>query len=378
MAQKKVQFITSYPLHNEPVIKNRLVPFIKVAKKYGYAVQLISPDRKTFGIESECFEHITSSDPTDKPRGFASRMWFEIKQARRLINCAKHNHSDVRIITVPSMFLLFNVYLFRKTPFIVDLRDLTWEYVPETGLVSKVAKKVFRFLACKNIKKASLINVTNETEAEYLTSLFNVIKPVLLVPNGVTNQQFSQLSQLQNKVRNSLTIAYIGNVGLAQNLRNLIDVATNLPDVTFYIVGSGTDYKSISSYAEERNIKNLTITGRLPWDEVMKIYKEANVLYAQLSPDFSTAMPSKLYEYLSTGKFVLYGGQKQAKNMLNNFENNKVIEPCNSSELEKAIKELLKNKEYENNSDSNKSYIKKKFIREASVAKVFEYLKENE
>jgi len=377
MVKKKIQFITSYPLHNEPVIKNRLVPFIKVAHQYNYEVQVISPDDKPFEIKGECFKHITSADSANKPRGFASRMWFEIKQARRLINCAKQHKADVRVITVPSMFLLFNVYLFRKTPFIIDLRDLTWEYVPETDFVSKLAKKIFRFLACKNIKNASFVNVTNDTETEYLKNRFKVNKPILLVPNGVTQQQFTQLSKIQTKKTGTLSMAYIGNVGLAQNLRNLIDAAQHIPEVDFYIVGSGTDFKSVKEYAELKNISNLVITGRLPWNEVIKIYEKADVLYAQLSPDFSTAMPSKLYEYLCTGKYIIYGGQEQAKSMLNNFDNNKIIQPCNSKDLELAIIELIKSKKYEHRSSDNKNKIEQKFIREMSVAKVFDHLEGN-
>jgi|APSaa5957512535_1039671.scaffolds.fasta_scaffold55689_2 glycosyltransferase involved in cell wall biosynthesis len=371
----KIQFITSYPLHNEPVIRNRLAPFIKVANQYNYEVQVISSDDQPFEIEGDYFQHVTSADYVKKPRGFASRMWFEIKQARRLINCAKQYDADVRVITVPSMFLLFNVYLFRKRSFIIDLRDLTWEYIPETGFVSKLAKKIFRFLACKNIKKASFVNVTNDTEAEYLKNRFKVDKPILLVPNGVSQQQFTQLSQISEKQSGALSIAYIGNVGLAQNLRNLIDAAQHIPEVDFYIVGSGTDFKSVKDYAEQRNLSNLLITGRLPWSEVMKIYEKADVLYAQLSPDFSTAMPSKLYEYLSTGKYIIYGGQEQAAKILSNFDNNLVIEPCNSIMLEEAIKKVINDGLFTVSSNMNKKKIGKGFVREMSVTRVFDYLK---
>jgi glycosyltransferase involved in cell wall biosynthesis len=377
MGRKKIQFITSYPLHNEPVIKNRLVPYVKVASQNEYEVQVISPDDKPFHMDIDGFKHVISVDSTKKPRGFASRMWFEIKQARRLIKCAKQYEADIRIITVPSMFLLFNAYLFRKTPFITDLRDLTWEYIPETNFVNRLAKKVFRFLACKNIKLSSFINVTNNTEAEYLRNKFKVNQPIVLVPNGVTQEQFCQLSKIPVKQSGTPSVAYIGNIGLAQNLRNLVDVAQHMPDVDFYIVGAGTDFDAVKQYAEQKNSPNLVITGRLPWKEVTKIYEKSDILYAQVSPDFATAMPSKLYEYLSTGKYIVYGGQEQAKSILSNFENNIVIEPCNSKLLESTIRGLITNKVYKNCSSDNKNKIEQTFIREKAVAKVFEYLKVN-
>ena len=91
-------------------------------------------------------------------------------------------------------------------------------------------------------------------------------------------------------MKTRLSVAYIGNVGIAQNLRYLEDAAEKLPNVIFYIVGDGTDYKSLVKYAEGKHVPNLTMTGRLGWDEIKEIYFRAHVLYAQLMPDFDMAM----------------------------------------------------------------------------------------
>ena len=197
---------------------------------------------------------------------------------------------------------------------------------------------------------------------------------VISVPNGVTQYQYRQLSNVTVNSSTPLKIAYIGNVGIGQNLRYLVDVAIKLPHIHFYIVGSGTDYTSLKKYAEKAKISNLIMTGRLGWDEVKKIYISAHILYAQLTPDFSMAMPSKLYEYLSTGKFVVYGGQHQAKKALAEFDNNMVIEPCNLKSLEDAILHLVESKAYLNLSSNNQCKIEDSFIREKSVSQFFDYL----
>ena len=378
MFRKKIQFIASYPLNSEPVIKNRLTPFIRMAIKYNYDVQILSPDDESFEIEGVIFDHTLVPDPTAKPRSFAKRMWFEIKQARRLINSAVTFEADYRMITVPSMFLLFNMYLFKKKSIIVDLRDLTWKYVSGSNIIFVLIKKLFEFLARANLKNALFVNVTNMTERDYLTErlrLKNV--EVTLVPNGVTQFQFNELSNATLVTSAPLTIAYIGNVGIGQNLRYLVDVAVKFPEIKFYIVGAGTDYNSLRDYSQKRNISNLTMTGRLDWNEVKKIYYKAHVLYAQLTPDFGTAMPSKLYEYLSTGKFIVYGGQHQAKKALADFDNNIVVKPCNLTSLENAILHLVASRAYLNLSSKNRCKIATHFIREKSVSQFFDYLKEH-
>lgn len=174
MSRKKIQFITSYSLHLEPVIKNRLTPFIKMAIKHNYDVQVVSSDKKIFEIEGVSFDHKLVLEHGLKPRNFAKRMWFEIKQARQLIKTAVNFESDYRMITIPSMFLLFNMYLFKKKPVIVDLRDLTWDYVSSDNIIFVLMKKLFRFLAHLNLKKSLFINVTNMTEHEYLTKNFRL------------------------------------------------------------------------------------------------------------------------------------------------------------------------------------------------------------
>nr|WP_297347950.1 glycosyltransferase [uncultured Glaciecola sp.] len=376
MKNNKIQFITSYPLHHEPVIKNRVVPFIRVAVKNGYQVVLISPDNKTFKVEGVDFKHILSPDEVTKPTSFVKRMFFEIKQARRLIKKAVTEGANVRVLTVPSMFLLFNASLFGKHEFTTDLRDLTWEYVPELNVFTKMAKKIFRFFAKYNIKRSRFINVTNETEKEYLLNKFGVKQDVLLVPNGVSDEQYNRLSKVSIKPDPAPSVAYIGNVGLAQNLTNLVRVAKKTPKIQYTIVGEGTDFKSIKELVYRENLPNLKLTGRLQWDEVIDIYENVNVLYAQLSPDFSSAMPSKLYEYLSTGKYIIYGGQEQAQTILSGFDNNTVIEPCNEEQLKDAIVNATETSLHLNMSTMNKNLIKEKYIRENAIQKMFNYLKD--
>jgi glycosyltransferase involved in cell wall biosynthesis len=372
MNRKIIQFITTYPLNNEPVIKNRLVPFIKIAIKQGYKVQLISPDLKPFVIESELFQHICSPEKIAKPKAFIKRALFEYNQANRLLKLARKNVVEHRMVTIPSMFLLFNVRILIKSNFTIDVRDLTWEYLPDNSLLNKLIKKSFRHVAFKMLTLAEYINVTNETEFEYFEQSKNISNSRLsLITNGVSQEQFDKLTSLQQVVTKRPVVSYIGNVGIAQNLTTLIDAAENLKHVDFIIVGSGTDYERINKYLMSKKITNLNLTGRLEWEEVVEIYEKSDILFAQLTENFAGAMPSKLYEYLSTGKYVLYGGGMQAKKMLSHFDNNAVINPNSSEEITEKLQEILDNRLHLNTSDFNKSEIRKKYIREHAVENYF-------
>ena len=135
---------------------------------------------------------------------------------------------------------------------------------------------------------------------------------------------------------NKISISYIGNLGIAQNLETFIKVSKLWPNIEFNIIGEGTDFKRLLKLS--KGCENLSFFGKLQWSEIKYIYKRTNILYAQLSENFSGAMPSKLYEYLASGKFIIYGGIGEAEKVLKDFNNNIVINPDNTSELNTALK----------------------------------------
>lgn len=376
---KKIRIITSYPLSNEPVIRNRITPLLNVSRENNFSVNLYSTDEKLIDYKYENFRHINLPSKKNKPRSFMKRAKFEMVESYRLLKSLPSEHCDLEIITVPSMFLLFAILFFEKGRFHVDLRDLTWEYLGN-GKVNNIAKKVFRLLAKKSLLRAKSISVTNTSELKYVESIFKCSPKsgvkVSLVPNGVSLLQFEKLRGLNKIERNmpqkSLIVSYIGNVGIGQDLTTLIEAARLMPDIEVNIVGGGTDFDRIKMIVDENKVSNVILHGRVPWDDVLKVYEKTDVLYAQLTETFSTAVPSKLYEYLSTGKFILYGGSVQAKKLLSLFDNNTVIEPSNPQVLAKQIVRLRANATHTYVSEKNINLIEENFIRENTMSRLLQ------
>ena len=77
-------------------------------------------------------------------------------------------------------------------------------------------------------------------------------------------------------------------------------------------------------------------------------------------------MPSKLYEYLSTGKYIIYGGQGVASATLSKFENVSLIQPCSVEILKQEIEKVLS--EFNSSlSASNREKIQAQYIRDVTV-----------
>ena len=257
----------------------------------------------------------------------------------------------------------------------LDVRDLVWEYLDDKYLVHILVKYFFRIIFSLKIKDFDAISCSNMNEYEYIKKISkNRISNLILYSNGINLNQFKDIQKIKNSSLNnkSLKITYVGNLGVAQNLKTLIYASQKFPLIQFNIVGGGKEFKTLLKLSN--NAKNVKFYGRQEWQSILKIYSDTNILYAQLSSNFYSAMPSKLYEYLSTGKFIIYGGSGLAPKILDSFENNITIEPDNINKLCETIEMVIKNKYYKKISNGNIEKIQIKYLRDIGVSKLFEYI----
>ena len=362
-------FVTNLSLADEPTVANRLFPYITEFIKNKNKVVLVSSDEKLIeGFNISLFEHVLTPYQRDKSSSFFKRTIFEWLESRQVLKEVVKLDVDVVVVTIPSMFLLFNASIIKEKELCLDVRDLTWEYLPDKG-VQLLAKLLFRFMFNMSYKLFNAIVVTNEAELEYFQ---HKKVDALLYSNGVDFKQFQELSALPMKNNNNFVVSYIGKIGIAQNLEVFVLAAESLESIEFNIVGYGSEHHKIQSLILNKGLKNVNLYRKVDWDKVLYFYQESDVLYAQLSENFSGAMPSKLYQYLNTGKFVIYGGNGQACKVLSNFSNNITIPPNNVEKLVSAIKTAKGICSKGLNSDGNIEIIKNKYIREKSVQKILQ------
>ena len=362
-------FVTNLSIVDEPTVANRLFPYIMESINNKNKVILVSSDENSIErFDSNLFTHILNPYQRNKYSSFLKRAMFEWFESRKVLKRVAKLDVDVVVITIPSMFLLFNASILKEKMLYLDVRDLTWEYLPNKG-IQLLAKLLFRVMFNMSYKLFNSIVVTNEAELEY----FKLKKiDVLLYYNGVDFKQFQELSTLPAKNNNNFVISYIGKIGIAQNLEVLILAAEALENIEFNIVGYGSEYYKIESLILNKGLKNVNLHRKVDWDKVLYFYQESDVLYAQLSENFSGAVPSKLYQYLNTGKFVIYGGSGQACKVLSYFSNNIAIPSNNVEKLVSAIKAAKNLSDKGLNSNKNIEIIKNKYIREENVRKVLQ------
>lgn len=105
-------------------------------------------------------------------------------------------------------------------------------------------------------------------------------------------------------------VVFAGNLGIVQSLGTILDAAeqlSDLPDVRFVLVGSGSRDEWLAGEVLKRGLGNLQLTGRFPPDAMPGILSQASALLVTLvrDPVMAQTIPSKVQAYLAAGKPIL-------------------------------------------------------------------------
>jgi glycosyltransferase involved in cell wall biosynthesis len=366
----KYIFLTSSSLKSSKPTENRLLPFIKKSLEKGYLVKLISPDSEQISYKNDRFEHSALNLENTKSSFFIIRLFTELYISLKI--CLKVREKESKIfLTTPSPLLIFFAFLFKRNNLIVDIRDLTWEYLPSSSYLQKFIKIIAKKTVHLALSYPATITTSNSYEKSYIEKTFGAQNKVHLVSNGISLDKFSKLTELKHN-KNNPSVGYFGSLGKAQGIDTIAVLAKKNPNINFLICGDGSEKERITKLSKKLNVSNLVILKTLDEDSLIRKYSEVNILFSQLSSDFKSALPSKLYEYLSTGKCILYSGLGEAANFLNHFENCHIVDHGDINAIDKKLKFIVRENHYLSISKKNREKIRKRFIREELVSSFYD------
>jgi glycosyltransferase involved in cell wall biosynthesis len=311
----------------------------------------------------------------------------ELQFSLRLAMSAWKQPSELFIVSSPSMFLGLVGWLLarlRSARFLWDIRDITWRYIREKDPKSVAAKHVaaiLEFVMNALLKSADLISCATPGIAQQLTNGIVPAERVLVMPNGVTRKFFDAFSDAGIEASDHKPIVtYVGLVGYNQGLRVLVDVASLLPDVVFYIVGDGPELNEIRQKSQLHKVSNIEFTGYLGSEEINAIYKKSTILFAQLNdtPTLnSTGNPSKLLEYMAVGKPIIYAGKGFAEKFLQGIGCSVVVPPGDAVSIAGAVTALLNHiPRMQSMGVKGRTFVRENYLREVEVTKFVHEIEE--
>jgi colanic acid biosynthesis glycosyl transferase WcaI len=133
---------------------------------------------------------------------------------------------------------------------------------------------------------------------ERITVIHNWADSGLLSP-GPKDNPFSREHGLHDR----FVVLHAGNIGLSQNLDSVLDVASELREITFLFIGDGVRKKPLEEESVRRGLGNVRFLPYQPRERMRDSYATADVFLVSLKRGLAGyIVPSKLYGILAAGR----------------------------------------------------------------------------
>ena len=243
-----------------------------------------------------------------------SEAWFTVRTLRAVSSF----EPDVVLASSPYMFLGpwgRMVSRWVGASFVWDVRDLTWLYPRSAGKRTWGADRVLAAWMRATARRADGLMTTANGQMTYFEK-----RPALtlVAPNGVSRDRREALEQLAPPRFDSRVVLYAGLLGFNHGIDTLVEVARRLPSVTFRIAGDGPERGMVERAVREEGLSNVELLGHLTGRDLLNAYEDASVLISvvRASPVNRWTQPSKLWEYMASGRPVVHAGEGEVPDLL--------------------------------------------------------------
>ena len=273
---------------------------------------------------------------------------------------------DVIVGTSPQFFTNctgWALSLFRRRPFVFELRDLWPESIKTVGAMEdsvwlRAMERLELFLYRRS---AAVVSVTESFKRNLISRGIDSDK-IHVVTNGVDLSRFHLLAP-DLALREQLGIpakafvaGYIGTHGMAHALETVLEAAAMMrsdsdsgrkPDaramndslaiqpIYFLLLGDGARKQALKTKAAEMGLDNLIFVDTVPKAEVPRYWSllDVSIIHLRKADNFTQVIPSKLFECMGMGIPVLHGVAGESAEIVQREGVGLVFEPENAQAL---------------------------------------------
>ena len=266
---------------------------------------------------------------------------------------------DLVIATSPQFFCGVAGFIFselKKLPFILEVRDIWPESIIATeALKSRRLIKILEHIELFLYRHSKKIVVVTESFKKIISNKGIQRDKIFIVKNGADLTLFCPQDR-ENEVRKKFNlhgkfvISYIGTIGMAHALNQVLYVARGLydrKDIIFLLVGSGAERNILIREKENKQLDNIIFIEKQFRYLIPSFYAASDICLVTLknTPLFKTVIPSKIFEIMAMAKPIILGVDGEAREIIEKSKSGLFVEPENHIELKKAILRLYNNPE---------------------------------
>ena len=343
------------PYPNESPAAKRIRAFYDVLTAHGHQVTVMAPDYRTTDAEEKDIVYCPTIEM--KKKTTAMRMLNQLSFAfSSVLFSGRAGKADVVLTTSPPVLISMAGWLIAKmkrAKLVYDVRDIWPDVALEMGSFSEGSFfcKVFAFIRDFMLKHSNLVTAVSPGKVDKL-KIYAPDADVEYVTNGLDerfleNEYHSETAEKYG-LTNGFNCVYIGNLGWAQGLTQLMQLAKRAKDskvdARFVLFGSGVEEESLRKYAEDHHLDNVVFAGRVPNAEMFTVLKAAQLSFVSLVNDkLRDSVPTKMFEALGVGCPVLLSAAGDSADILNACKLGIAVQPNRDDDLWNAFMELYSN-----------------------------------
>jgi glycosyltransferase involved in cell wall biosynthesis len=320
-------------------------------------------------------------------RSIFNRLIYYLEMAFKMffyIMKDKEKH-DVVFVSSPPIFVGF-VGLYAKVRYksklIVDIRDLWPESLKGVGVFNyKIVLKMFSYFEKHLYKKADHIIVNSFEFKDHIIKNANIDpQKIGFIPNA---SRIDEIPNVDHQETDDFKVIYTGNLGLAQDIDILKELASHLHEhkIGLSIVGYGMKKNELKEFVKEHKLKNVEFYSPVTRKEVFQIKLKHDVGFVSLNDKkvFETVLPGKIVDYMTCQLPIVASVSGYSKEVIEKENVGFVSENRDINEIVKYILYLRKNPKTRQRMSSNSAqFIKKNFIWEHNISELINRIEDIE
>lgn len=397
----KVLFLTQYCPPEVGAPQNRIFEFAKLLKNYGHEVTILTampnyPRGEIFDEykgkelvveELEQIKIVRTKIYATKEKTFTKRLknylsftFSSVFQGSKYID-----NQDVVIVESPPLFLGWSGYRIakkKKAKFVFNVSDLWPESAVKLGVLNN---KLLIYMSTKLeefcYKKADAVTGQTVGIVNNIISRGFSKDKVHLITNGVNTEFFKPENRdieyrKEIGLEGKFAVCYAGIHGIAQGLEVIIkaaDIIKEEKQIQIVFIGEGPEKQKLINMTKEKKLNNITFLPLQPKKNMPRIIAsmDATIIPLKKLDLFKGALPSKMFEALSSELPIILAAEGEAERLINTAHAGLVVEPENEKEIAEAVLKLYNNEELRKQLGKNgREYVSKNYSRDIIARKL--------
>ncbi|MCU7557529.1 glycosyltransferase family 4 protein [Macrococcus capreoli] len=284
---------------------------------------------------------------------------------------------DYIYVSSPNIFTAWGTLFFQKTNTqrILEIRDLWPDSVVALDTMNiKPVLPMLVQLERQMYNNADKIVVNNTAFIPHIKQMLSANKPMLYLPNAINSKENQLPAQ-----SSSFSVVYSGNVGLAQNIDQLIEIAERLNEaqITFNAIIYGVNANQFKAYVKERQLKYVNVFDPMPRQECLQLMAKSHIALSILKDTdvFLNVMPGKVIDAICSNVLIVTNLGGDTNQLINEEQIGYARESATTDELMTAILEYKHNRQLYQEHRNNTIKIKNRdFIWEKNIHKLINFI----